>query len=141
METETPAPFESRQKVYFDMLDLLGVLHNAAYIVLFERARTEFWRNLYAGRLAEGFDWPYLVVRNEINYRAPIATEQEVRVTVSIAALGRSSITFAQEIYAADGTLAADGQTVIARIDAETRRATPWSDAFRALVAPYVFPR
>ena len=32
METETRDPFVSRQRVHFDMLDLLGILHSAAYL-------------------------------------------------------------------------------------------------------------
>jgi acyl-CoA thioester hydrolase len=122
------------------MLDLLGVLHNAAYLLLFERARTDFWQAHGAGYSAETLDWPYLVVRNEINYRAPIRSDQTVDVTVSVAKLGNSSITFAHEVFAKDGELAAEGQTVIVRIDAQTSRPTAWSDRFRGLVGPYVRP-
>lgn len=141
MGSGEPVPFISRQRVYWDMLDLLGVLHNAAYILLFERARTDFWRSLgIAGYGAEGMDWPYLVARNEVNYRDAVRTEQEVAVYVWIAALGRSSLTFGHAVYSEDGALVADGRTVIVRIDAETRRPTPWSEAFRARLEPHVRP-
>jgi acyl-CoA thioester hydrolase len=134
-------PFVSTQRVFWDQIDQLGVLHNAAYLLLFERARTDFWRSLGVdGYGAPGLDWPYLVVRNEVNYRAPVETEQDVRVGVWVAKLGESSIMFAHEVRAANGTVAADGQTVIARINAETRRATPWSAGFRSMVAPYIKP-
>jgi acyl-CoA thioester hydrolase len=132
--------FTSKQRVHWDMLDLLGVLHNAAYLLLFERARTDFWQAHGSGYDPETLDWPYLVVRNEINYRAPIRSDQEVSVTVAVAKLGNSSITFAHEVFAAGGELAADGQTVIVRIDAETHRPTPWSDRFRFLVGPHIRP-
>jgi acyl-CoA thioester hydrolase len=85
-------------------------------------------------------DWPYLVARNEVNYRAPIKAEQDVEISVWIAKLGGSSLTFAHEIRRADGTIAADGQTVIVRIDAETQRPTRWSEGFRSLIARYVKP-
>lgn len=121
------------------MLDLMGVLHNAAYLLLFERARTDLWRSLGTMYGGEELDWPYLVVRNEINYRAPIRSDQEVQVTVEVSKLGRSSIEFSHRIYRVDGILAADGSTVIVRVDAETRsKSVPWSDAFRNLVAPYM---
>jgi acyl-CoA thioester hydrolase len=122
------------------MLDLLGVLHNAAYLLLFERARTDFWRMLGAGYGAEGFDWPYLVARNEINYRAPIRNDQAVRVTVAIEGIGRTSVTFAHSILTDDGMLSADGKTVIVRVDSETGRPVEWSEAFRAMIAPYTLP-
>ena len=88
------APFTSKQRVNWDMLDLMGVLHNAAYLLLFERARTELWRSLGAKYGSDGFDWPYLVVRNEVNYRAPIESDQLVDVTVGVSKLGRTSITW-----------------------------------------------
>src|SRR6266536_281248 len=110
------APFISRQRVNWDMLDLMGVLHNAAYLLLFERARTDLWRSLGTMYGGEGMDWPYLVVRNEVNYRAMIDSDQEVSVTVAISRIGNSSVSFAHSIFRDDGTLAADGSTVIARI-------------------------
>ena len=137
MDTETGVGFVSRQRVHFDMLDLLGMLHNAAYLLLFERARTDFWRAHGLSKSVEGFDWPYYVARNEINYRAPITTEQEVEVTVWVGALGSSSVTFAHEISTQEGVLAAEGKTVLVRVDAETKRPLPWSEEFRALVMPY----
>jgi YbgC/YbaW family acyl-CoA thioester hydrolase len=103
METETRVPFVSRQRVHFDMLDLLGMLHNAAYLLLFERARTDFWRAHGLSKNVEGLDWPYYVARNEIDYRAPITTEQEVSVTVWVSGMGRSSVTFAHEVFTEEG--------------------------------------
>src|SRR5690349_20616340 len=103
MERESLSPFVSRQRVHFDMLDLLGMLHNAAYLLLFERARTDFWRAHRLSKDLEGFDWPYYEARNEIDYRAPITTEQDVTVTVWVGGLGRSSVTFAHEITTEDG--------------------------------------
>jgi acyl-CoA thioester hydrolase len=133
--------FVSMQRVYWDQIDQLGVLHNAVYLLLFERARTDFWRSLgIDGYGAPGMDWPYLVVRNEVNYRAPIVTEQDVRVDVWVARLGYSSLTFGHELRGADGTVAADGQNTIVRVDVGTHRPTPWSDGFRGLVASYIRP-
>lgn len=129
--------FISRQWVRFDMMDPLHHLNNAVYLVLFERARFDLWRAHGFGPDSPGFDWPYLVARNEIDYRAAIETEQEVRVTVAVAALGHTSITFAHEIYREDGILAASGNTVLVRVDPHERRPIPWSEEFRALVAPY----
>lgn len=130
-------PFISRQKIYFDMLDMLGVLHNARYLLLFERARFDFWQAHGLEIGSPGLDWPYYVVRNEIDYRAPITRIQEVTVTLSVAELGRSSVTLAHEVFQEDGTLAAEGHTTLVRVDPETQRSVPWSDDFRALLAAY----
>lgn len=133
-------PFISRQTIYFDMLDMLGVLHNSRYLLLFERARFDFWQANGLSIGSPGLDWPYYVVRNEINYRAPITRLQEVTVTLRVAELGRSSVTLAHEVFQDDGSLAAEGNTTLVRVDPETGRSTPWSEGFRALLAAYQFP-
>lgn len=133
-------PFISHQKIYFDMLDMLGVLHNSRYLLLFERARFDFWQEHGLEIGSSGFDWPYYVVRNEINYRAPIMRIQEITVTVRVAELGRSSVTLAHEVFQEDGTLAAEGRTTLVRVDPETQRPIAWSADFRALLSAYRKP-
>ncbi len=144
MEAELPqkssAPFVSRQRIRFDMMDPLHHVNNVVYILLFERDRFDLWRVHGFGPDAPGFDWPYVVARNEIDYRAAIETEQYVTVTAAVTTIGRSSVTFAHAIYRQDGVLAAEGQTVLVRVDAQTRLPIPWSDTFRALIAPYLIP-
>lgn len=141
MTRERAPLFETHQQVYFDMLDLLGILHNAAFILLFERGRTDFWRALFsASELRTSADWPVLVARNEINYHAPITGAIEVRVAVFVSAIGQTSVTFGQEVYLPDGTLSADGRTVMVHVDPQTRRPAPWSDGFRTAIAPHLRP-
>lgn len=132
-------PFISKQYVHFDMMDPLHHLHNAEYLVLFERARFDLWRALGNGAYPENpdLDWPYVVARNEINYRAPIETAQEVTIGVKIVRIGSSSLTLSFEMFREDGELAADGITVIVRVDLQTRRSMPWSERFRSLIAPF----
>lgn len=132
-------PFISKQYVHFDMMDPLHHLHNAEYLVLFERARFDLWRALGNGAYPENpdLDWPYVVARNEINYRAPIETAQEVTIGVKIVRIGSSSLTLSFEMFREDGELAADGVTVIVRVDLQTRRSMPWSERFRSLIAPF----
>src|SRR5690349_21460594 len=139
-QNTTGTPFISRQKIRFDMLDMLGVLHNARYLLLFERARFELWEANELEIGSPGLDWPYYVVRNEINYRVPITRIQEVAVRLRVAKLGNSSVTLAHEVLQDDGTLSADGQTTLVRVDPQTGRPTPWSDSFRALLATYYLP-
>ena len=137
---EKSGVFISRQRVYWDNLDLLGVLHNAHYILLFERARFDFWQHNGVGPNTPGFDWPYVVAKNEVNYRHAITSEQSVTVTVTVQRMGSSSVTFTHTVYAHDGTLSADGHTVLVRLDGATNRPIPWSEKFREMVRPYMLP-
>ena len=138
MPDNPPHVFISPQRVYWDMLDLLGVLHNAAYIVMFERARFDFWSAHGQGPNDPEFDWPYVVARNSIDYRTAIRSEQTATVTVSVVRMGGSSVTFRHAVFAEAGTLSAEGETVLVRLDPVTQRQIPWSDRFRAMVAPYI---
>ncbi len=132
-----PTPFLSVQRVHFDMLDALGMLHNAAFLVLFERARFDLWAHLKVTLDAEHFDWPYFVARNEVDYKAPVWAAQDVTVSVAVARMGRSSLTFAHAVRDASGALAAEGRAILVRVDGQSGRPLPWSDWVRELLAPY----
>lgn len=133
----TGEPFVSRQFIRFDMMDPLHHVHNAVYLILFERARFDLWRAHGFGPDAPGFDWPYVVARNEVDYLAAIETEQEVAVAAGVEAIGRTSVTFRHTVTRADGAVAARGRTVLVRVDPVHRKPVQWSDAFRALVSQY----
>lgn len=138
MESVSFCPFQSNQEVHFDMLDLLGMLHNSAYLLLFERARSEYWKAQKIVFGEDGSDWPFFVVRNEIDYHFPIFTAQQVTVELQLISIGRTSLAFAQKLFLPDGTLSASGKTVLVRVDFETKRPIPWSDKFRRLYTPYL---
>jgi acyl-CoA thioester hydrolase len=133
MSDEHRKPFISRQRIHFDLVDLMGVVHNAAYVTLFERARTDWIMSHGLWYGSPDFDWPYYVVRNEIDYLAPILGGDEVSVTVAIEKLGTSSATFGHTITTGDGVRASNGRTTIVRIDPETKRPIPWTERFRSL--------
>lgn len=135
--TTQTVPFVSRQRIYFDMLDSLGVMHNSRYLLLFERARFDLWHANGLALGAEGLDFPYYVVRNEINYRAPITRLQEVTVEVIVEHLGTTSVILAHQVFDETGICVADGKTVLVRVDPETQRPTAWSEGFRALLSRY----
>ena len=129
--------FISRQRIYFDMMDPLGVMHNSRYLLLFERARFDLWHANGLSLGAEGLDWPYYVVRNEINYHAPITRLQEVTVEVVVERLGSSSVTLAHRVLDDTNVCVADGKTVLVRVDPVTQHSAAWSDGFRALLSKY----
>ena len=52
-----PVPFVSVQRVYFDDLDALNILHNVRFLLFIERARGELWN-------AMGFHWQDDLERN-----------------------------------------------------------------------------
>jgi acyl-CoA thioester hydrolase len=124
--------------VYFDDLDPFHILHNARYLLLFERALGAFWMELGFGTFQDDPDQFHLVARNEVDYVEAVKGVGKVRVRVWIERIGRTSLTVAFRMMPMDrDTDHARGKRTIVRVDPETRRPTPWTDEFRATVAPY----
>jgi acyl-CoA thioester hydrolase len=134
---------ESIHGVYFDDLDALQILHNAKYLLLFERTIGSFWTRAmgWGGVLSES-DSPdryHLVRTNEIEYLRPVTGIGEVRVRIWVAKLGRSSLTFAFRILPMDEDVDhARGRRVVVCVDPHARTPAPWSEAFRQRVTPYL---
>lgn len=134
--------FEAIQAVYFDDLDGFQILHNARYLLLFERTIGAFWQRLgYTGNFATDAnrDQVHLVRSNAIEYLRPVDGVGELRVRVWVEKLGRSSLVLAFRVLPMDQDVDfATGTRAIVHIELPSRTPTPWSDDFRARVAPYV---
>jgi acyl-CoA thioester hydrolase len=132
--------FESVHGVYFDDLDPFQILHNARYVLLFERTIGAFWEELgFAGPLdrTRDSDQAQLVRANHIEYHRPVVGLGRVRIRIWIEKLGRTSLTFGFRMSPLDEDVDyATGSRVVVKVDSDTRPA-PWTDAFRLRVAPY----
>jgi acyl-CoA thioester hydrolase len=133
---------EAIHGVYFDDLDALQILHNAKYLLLFERTIGSFWARLdWTGSDQDGKspEWRQLVRANHIEYHRPVAGVGEVRVRIWVERLGRTSLTFAFRMLPLDEDVDyATGTRIMVNVDARTRRPTPWSDEFRRVIAPWL---
>lgn len=125
--------------IYFDDLDPYRILHNARYFLLFERTMGSFWEGLQLGGLNVDADLFHLVRANQIEYLLPVKGTGKVRVRVWVEKMGRTSLTFGFKMMpiGADIDYAVGSRTVV-RVDSETYEPSPWSDTFRALLAPYL---
>ncbi|MBX3226286.1 MAG: acyl-CoA thioesterase [Labilithrix sp.] len=135
--------FEAIHDVYFDDLDALQILHNAKYLLLFERTIGAFWaRTMGWDRVLDQTKNPdrvHLVRANNVEYLRPVSELGQVRVRIWIEKLGRTSLTFAMRILPMEEDVDhARGTRVLVSVDPATRRPAPWSDELRARVAPYV---
>jgi acyl-CoA thioester hydrolase len=133
---------EAIHGVYFDDLDALQILHNARYVLLFERTIGSFWTRAMGWSGMLGLSNPdrfHLVRTNAIEYLRPVTGIGEVRVRVWVEKLGSSSLTFGFRILPMDEDVDyARGTRVIVCVDQESRRPAPWSPEFRERVAPYI---
>ena len=131
--------YEQTMGVYFDDLDAFGILHNARYLLLFERTLGSFWRHVGLGSFdLEGADHHHLVAANKIAYERPVRGIGDVRVRLWIERIGRTSLTIGFKLMPMDQDVDfAVGERVVVCVDPETYRPTPWSDGFRELVGPF----
>jgi acyl-CoA thioester hydrolase len=137
-----PVPFVSVQRVYFDDLDALNILHNVRYLLFIERARGELLN-------AMGFHWQddldrnpdkfNVVAEHDVKYLSPVRGEGDLSVVLRVTHLGRTSWVIEARVQSLDGAVRyAEGTTRLVRLDPVTFRPAPWSDRFRAIVGPLV---
>lgn len=127
--------------IYFDDLDPYKILHNARYLLLFERTIGAFWMELGLGSLqsAEDPENFHLVCHNSVDYLSPVRGVGHVRVRVEIAKLGQSSLTFGFRMLPLDRDIDhAKGQRTVVHVDPDTMRPSPWSAGFRQRVSPWI---
>ena len=132
---------ENVHDVYFDDLDAFRILHNARYLLIFERTIGAFLRHLGLGGPLDADNNPdqyHLVRTNHMEYQQPVRGLGQVRARVWVRRLGRTSMTFGFRLMKLDEDIDhAEGTRVVVRVDPATLRPVPWSPAFRRSLAPY----
>ena len=135
-------PFRSTQRVYFDDLDALNILHNVRFLLFTERARGELFNAL-------GFRWEddlevnpdkyHVVAEHSIRYLHPVRGEGELTVELSPTHIGRSSLVLVAKVRALHGDqVFAEATTRLVRLDPASDRPCGWSDRFRWAVEPLI---
>lgn len=139
------APFRSTQRVYFDDLDALDILHNVRYLLFIERARGELLVSLgfrWQDDLAENPDKHHVIAEHQISYLVPVRGEGELHVLLTPIHLGTTSFVIRAEVRSLDeSVLHATSSTRLVRLDPESGRPCPWSERFRDAFAPLVAAR
>ena len=106
-EMNTPTPFhELAVRVYYEDTDFSGRVYHASYLRFMERGRTEWLRALgyEHGALAGEQRVVFAVRRLEIDYFAPAAIDDLLRVETRVAAVRGAAIDFAQTVARGDKT-------------------------------------
>lgn len=130
--------FEVAHDVWFDDLDAFGVVHNARYLLLFERTLGAFWAHLGFGGFFSDPDRIHVVRANQVDYLRPQVGIGTIRVRLSVSRLGTSSLTNGFEAWSTGEALLATGSRTVVRIDGDTWEVTPWAAAFRDALRPWL---
>ncbi|MBL8023771.1 MAG: acyl-CoA thioesterase [Elusimicrobia bacterium] len=90
-------------RVSYADTDRMGVVYYANYLVLFERGRTEFMRELgIRYRDLEEKEIYLPVMETKVNYLAPAHYDDLIKIRSRITELGRASLTFSYELVNVD---------------------------------------
>ena len=94
-------PFTFPIRVYWEDTDAGGIVFYANYLKFFERARTEWLRNLgiEQQKLRDEVGGMFVVTHAEINYLKPARLDDVIEVTAVLEAAGRASITISQQAF------------------------------------------
>jgi acyl-CoA thioester hydrolase len=134
---EVKPVYVHRSTVWFDELDMVGVLHNARYAIHVERAMTAWYHSALD---LDPTDSLIVVKHYEIEFLRPFTRVRgELVVEVSLVRLGVTSAVFEFRCLSAapDGSEIehARGTRAIVKVSPGDLRPTPWSDRYRELLA------
>ena len=88
-------------QVRFADIDVLGHVNNAIYLSYFEMTRVHYFNEL----LGESWDWKkngVLLVRNELDYFAPILLDHQPQIFMHLIEIGTKSFKLGYEVYVGD---------------------------------------
>jgi acyl-CoA thioester hydrolase len=97
---QAPAAFALPVRVYYQDTDAGGVVFHGGYLSFFERARTEWLRQLGfdVRQLAENEGVLFIVRELHVNYLRPALVDDLLTVTAAIQNLGRAQFTLEQRV-------------------------------------------
>lgn len=126
-------PLESRTTITLRWrdVDMLGHLNQAVYHEMLEEGRAALFT-----QLADDGGFPFVLARVELDYRREVRRDAGwVEILVRVAQVGRSSVTVEHDVLLPDGTVAAEGRSVLVAWDVERRCGREISERERSRLA------
>jgi acyl-CoA thioester hydrolase len=125
---------ETRLQTRWTDFDALGHITHAAYPVYLDEARDAF----LTAAVGPFEEFPWVIAHVSIDYRREIVRPaREIVVGTRVAEIGRTSITFEQEVAHPGGETAATARSVLVAWDGAARAARALSDVERERLAGY----
>lgn len=112
-----------RYRVYWEDTDAGGVVYHARYLHFFERARSDWLRELGFPQqdLRQRSNRIFAVTRMDTRFLAPARLEDELAVSVSVETVRAASIVFSQTAHRiGDGARLASAEVHAACLDADS---------------------
>jgi acyl-CoA thioester hydrolase len=125
-------------RVRFGECDPQGIVFNANYLLYFDVAFTELWRVAVGPwmEMPERHGVDAVVAEAGLHFRGPARFDDELRLRVQIARLGRTALTTEIDVLRG-GELLVQGRLRHVCVSVETWKKAPWPEAIRAGLAPF----
>lgn len=122
-------------QVRFSDLDMARHVHNAVYLQFFELGRMNLLRQF----MEKDHDWVrtgLILARNEVDHRKPIHLADPVQVQCWCGRIGDKSFDLRYEVqHAQDGTVFAEGRSVLVAYDYAQQSSIALPEAWRTALA------
>jgi acyl-CoA thioester hydrolase len=135
-----PTPLITALRVRYVECDMQGHVFNGHYLTWFDIAHTEALRaatGLSYGELVRTHGVEVVVAESGVRYRSPAHFDDLLEIAVTFEPPTSSSLT-SRFAISRDGTTIATGFFRHVCVGAESYEKTPWPDAIRDALAPYV---
>lgn len=106
---------EAEIQVRFADCDIMGHVNNAVYLSYFEQARMHY----FSGMVGDQWDWKkqgVILVKNEVEYLAPIFLHDTPKIKVLLESIGTKSFTLAYEVFV-NGKIRSKGKSTLVCFD------------------------
>ena len=134
------APFVVRERVRWSGVDTAGIVCYGTYLRFFELAESELFRMVgLPARTLSGIHGLWLVRRRiECDFLQPVYLEEELEISVHVAAIGSTSMELAFQVARVGETVfTALGRYVLVAVDSESLQPVPIPDPIRTALDPY----
>jgi acyl-CoA thioester hydrolase len=112
-------------------VDAYGHVNNAVFLNYLEEARDRLVASLFGDRA-----WDFVVARVAIDYRSELNQDDgEAVVRARVTGFGTSSVRTSEEVRTANGTLAAEAESVVVARDPGSGRSRPLTEEEREVLA------
>ncbi|PWE00106.1 acyl-CoA thioesterase [Marinilabilia rubra] len=125
-------------RVRYGETDQMGIVNNAVYPSYFEVGRTEMFREIglpYSKIEKEGIMLPLSELH--IKYHRPAVYDNEITIETYVDEYPTSRIRFKYNIYNELGELLVSGETVLAFMNADSRRPTRIPQYLKSIIEPF----
>lgn len=110
-------------RIYYEDTDAGGIVYYANYLKFFERARTEWLRQVGINQIEMALQYQamFVVKSTTIDYHLPAQLDDELVITTVVEKMGRASLVFVQEAWRKDQCLVS-ARFKVGCVDAQTVR-------------------